>query len=431
MLNAGDRIELTVEKPAAGGRMLARHDGRIVFVHGAIPGERVRARIERVERQLAFAATVEILEASPDRREPRVDLACGSSYAHIQYARQLALKSAVIQETFARLGRIDLADGVTVQPSPEHGYRLRARFHVRDPHRAEKLWFGFYREGTHELCDARATGHLLDESVSAVEAAVTAAVALAPVSSVQLSETIAADQRALHFEAAGDAVVSSRALESAMRAGQMRGCSASSSGRTIAVGTPAVEDPLIVLTRGRAGSGMLQRHAASFFQANRFLVPDLVATIVDAVRPDGDVVDLYAGVGLFSVALAQSGRERITAVEGDRTSAADLAQNAAACGASVRVVASSVEDYLAGTRTAADTIIVDPPRTGISRAAMTAVVARGARRVIYVSCDPPTMARDARRLLDGGYRLEGLRAFDLFPNTPHVESVGIFDAAGG
>src|SRR5687767_13296636 len=98
MLNAGDVIELTVEKPAAGGRMLARHDGRIVFVHGAIPGERVRARIERVERQLAFAATVEILEASPDRREPRVDLACGSSYAHIQYARQLALKSAVIQE---------------------------------------------------------------------------------------------------------------------------------------------------------------------------------------------------------------------------------------------------------------------------------------------------------------------------------------------
>ena len=431
MLNAGDQIELTVEKPAAGGRMLARHDGRIVFVHGAIPGERVRARVERVERQLAFAATVEILEASPDRREPRVELACGSSYAHIEYARQLALKSAVIQETFARLGRIDLPDGLTVQPSPETGYRLRARFHVRDPRRAEKLWFGFYREGTHELCDARATGHLLDESIAAVEAALTAAVALAPVSSVQLSENIPADQRALHFEAAGDAVVSPRALESAMRAGQLRGCSASSSGKAIAAGTPAVEDPLIVLTRGRAGSGMLQRHAASFFQANRFLLPDLVATVVDAVRPDGDVIDLYAGVGLFSVALAQSGRERITAVEGDHTSAADLAHNAAACGASVRIVASSVEDYLAGPRTGAGTIIVDPPRTGISRAAMTAVVARRARRVVYVSCDPPTMARDARRLLDGGYRLETLRAFDLFPNTPHVESVGIFDTADG
>ncbi len=152
--------------------------------------------------------------------------------------------------------------------------------------------------------------------------------------------------------------------------------------------------------------------------------------MLDSVLPDGDVLDLYAGVGLFSVSLAMTGRERVTAVEGDRASVRDLMENAAACGPSLRVIGESVEDFLKAGRRPAATIIVDPPRTGISRAAIDAVVRSRAPRIVYVSCDPPTMARDARRLLDGGYRLTGLRAFDLFPNTPHVETVGVFDGAG-
>ena len=201
-------------------------------------------------------------------------------------------------------------------------------------------------------------------------------------------------------------------------------------GRLIAVGTPFVSDPLPVLTGGRAGSGVLGRHADVFFQANRFLLPELVSAVLDSVLPDGDVLDLYAGVGLFSVSLAMTGRERVTAVEGHRASVRDLMENASACGPSLRVIGESVEDYLRVDGAAAATIVVDPPRTGISRAAIDAVVRSRAPRIVYVSCDPPTMARDARRLLDGGYRLTGLRAFDLFPNTPHVETVGVFDGAG-
>src|SRR5688572_8998083 len=162
MLNSGDEIELVIEKPAAGGRMLARHDGQVVFVNGAIPGERVRARIERVERQLAFAAATAIVEPSADRREPVADPACGGlSYAHVVYGRQLELKSQLIRDAFTRLGRIPLADAVDVRPSPERGYRMRARFHVR----AGRV--GFYRESTHDLCDARGTHQLLEESVDA------------------------------------------------------------------------------------------------------------------------------------------------------------------------------------------------------------------------------------------------------------------------
>src|SRR5688572_12882751 len=110
---SGDEIELTVKKPVAGGRMLARHDGRVVFVYGAIPGERVRARIERVERQLAFASVAEVLQPSGDRRVPRGDPSCGGcAYAHVTYPRQLALKSDLIRDSFERLARLPLETAV-------------------------------------------------------------------------------------------------------------------------------------------------------------------------------------------------------------------------------------------------------------------------------------------------------------------------------
>ena len=419
---SGDVIELTVEKPVAGGRMLARHEGRVVFVSGAIPGERVRARIERVERQLAFAAVEDVLQPSGDRRVPAGDSSCGGcAYAHVEYPRQLALKSDLIGDSFERLARAPLETAVDVAASPESGYRMRARLHVREGR------IGFFREGTHEICDPRQTRQLTDNAVDAALAALQAALTVAPVVSAEFSENIEADARVVHFELR-DGHASGELLQQAMTAGPLTGATAWGRTGMQAAGTPTVSDPLLVLTGGRAGAGRLQRHAAAFFQANRYLLPQLVQTVLDAVLPDGPVLDLYAGVGLFAVSLAHSGREGITAVEGDRVSAADLTQNAAACGEAIYVVAGSVEEYLARGAARAQTVLVDPPRTGLSRQALSAVSRLRAARIVYVSCDPPTMARDARRLLDGGYRLSRLQAFDLFPNTPHVETVGIFDA---
>jgi 23S rRNA (uracil1939-C5)-methyltransferase len=422
---AGDELELSVEKPAAGGRMIARHEGQIVLVHGAVPGERVRARIERRERQVAFAEAVEILDPSEDRRPTAVDPACGGCwYAHIAYARQLSLKGQVIQDAFGRLGRIVLPAAVDVAASPERGYRMRARFHARGAR------VGFYREGTHDLCDAAATGQLTDAAVEAVRAAAEA-LARSDVASIELAENIAGDERVLHVELRG-AVPDDAALEALGRAAPITGCSArATDGSLHAAGAAVVSDPLSVLTAGRAPSGALQRHAESFFQANRFLLPRLVSAVSDEIPPTGEVIDLYAGVGLFSVALAAAGRGNVTAVEGDRTSAADLQRNAAAAGG-IRAVVGSVEDYLRRRKgPPPETVIVDPPRTGISRDALSAIVAHHPARIVYVSCDPPTMARDARRLLDAGFRLASLRGFDLFPNTPHVEALAVFEREAG
>ena len=137
------------------------------------------------------------------------------------------------------------------------------------------------------------------------------------------------------------------------------------------------------------------------------------------------MTDLYAGVGVFAVSLAALGRTRVTAVEGDRVTGADLAANAKPF-PGLRVVRSPVEAFLgAGGGGGDETLIVDPPRTGMSRDAMAAVVARGARRVVYVSCDVATLARDVRRLVDAGYELAHVEAFDLFPSTAHVETLAV------
>jgi 23S rRNA (uracil1939-C5)-methyltransferase len=424
MLKSGQEVELLVEKPAVGGRMIARRERQVILVLGAIPGERVRARIDRVQRQLAFATVVEVLAASPDRRAAAGDLRCGGClYAHISYSRQLTIKSDVIEDAFRRVGRLVPPERVSVAGSPERGYRMRARLHVAGQ-RA-----GFYREGTHDLCDAAQTGQLGDAALHAVDVILSALAALGiQVPFVEVSENVPADERVLRVESAAPASAARGALAAVAGHPDITGFTITSGAGEVVAGAPTVGDDLSALTRGRASRGRLSRHAGSFFQANRFLLPDLVTAVLDAV-PSGDVLDLYAGVGLFSAALVSTDRAGlVTAVEGDRTSGADLAGNAAQFGGAIEVVSSPVEEYLTSGRQGSPAgIIVDPPRTGISRQAMDALAGSGAQRILYVSCDPATMARDASRLAEAGYDLRSLRGFDLFPNTPHVECLGVFE----
>jgi 23S rRNA (uracil1939-C5)-methyltransferase len=406
--------------------MIARHLGEVVLVRGAIPGERVTAWIERAEKRLAYAVTREVLEASPDRRASDVDPLCGGAlYSHIAYARQLALKSDVIRDAFARLGRHPLEQPIDVMGSREDGYRMRARLHVHGD-RA-----GFFREGTHQFCDAAPTRQLLPATIETVQRLVSALAREAPgaLTDVSVTENIAATERAAHLEIAADARLDAATLERATAESGLRGLSArgTGTGRYLSVGDPSVCDALGDVLQSREIAGDVQRHAEAFFQGNRHLLRALVRSVLDAVPADDDVLDLYAGVGLFSVALAARGHLEVTAVEGDRTSGADLRRNARAFEPKLQVHVGRVEDYLAAHRgRPARTLVVDPPRTGLSRTALATIASHGSPRIVYVSCDPPTLARDARRLLDSGYHLNGIRAFDLFPTTPHVETIAVF-----
>lgn len=417
---------LIVEKPAAGGRMIARANGQIVMVGGAIPGEQVTARVERIGKGVVFATVASVERASPDRREFGADPSCGGClYGHIRHVRQTDLKAQVIADAFARLGRIVLPAPVCVAPSPEEGYRMRARFHVR----GRRL--GFFREGTHEICDARGTRQLLPASCAAVERlhAGIQSLGIDAVAGIELSENVEASQRVLHIETSE--AVRPSLLTPLAQIDDVTGITIS---RPTAVAPP--ELPVVVVGGSpyvsdtvSADQGVLQlrRHVLSFFQANRYLVGRLLSSVLDQIDEGADVVDLYAGVGLFSVAAASLRKARVRAVEGDRASSLDLEANAASAGASVSVLPQAVEAFLARRHEAPGVVIVDPPRTGMSRRALDGVIELGAPRLVYVSCDVATLARDARRLIDGRYELRHVEAFDLFPNTPHVETVVVFD----
>jgi 23S rRNA (uracil1939-C5)-methyltransferase len=448
VIESGSILTLDIEKPAAGGRMLARHHGQVVLVWGGIPGERVSARIERTGKGLAYAETVEVLVPSPDRRPVMGDWRCGGNVlAHVNYPRQLHVKGQIIQDAFGRIGRVPLPAVPEVIGSPEAGYRMRARLHVGHGR------LGFYREGTHQLCEAAQAAQLLPATHAWIAHAeqFLRDGALSGLAGVEIAENIAGDQRACHLDLHADidpapfaALAEGLVGLSAQRADQQ-------TVQTLA-GTPAITDILnvrqvrlkpdttsldvnsdVVSGFSRTDRLQVRRDVRSFFQGNRFLLERLVH-LVTGLIPSGPVVDLYAGVGLFGLSLAAAGVDPVTLVEGDPISGADLKINAQPFAGRVRVERKSVEHYLTAlqgkTRPAHDvagaTFIVDPPRTGMTRDALAGIIRATPSRIVYVSCDVATLARDTRTLLDAGYRLEQLTGIDLFPNTAHVESIALF-----
>jgi 23S rRNA (uracil1939-C5)-methyltransferase len=407
MPSPGDVVTLAIEKPAAGGRMIARLNGQIVLVGGAIPGEQVAARVERVAKGVVYAETIRVEAASPDRRAAAADPLCGGClFAHIAYPRQLEIKSQIVADAFARIGRLPLSSPIGVTPSPEEGYRMRARLHVRGG-RA-----GLFREGTHELCDVRATRQLLPATCDVLEAvaAELTASGAGVAKEIEVSENVDASERAVFVDAW-------RALD-----GQTRERLARTEGVTMAGPDAFVTDAIAI---GASPAVRLRRNVRAFFQGNRYLLRDLAAHVVELVTSGEVLLDLYAGSGLFALTAAAVRACRVTAVEGDVVAAGDLEANASAF-AGVSVHHQPVETYLQERPDRPAVIVLDPPRTGLSRAAAEGVSRLRARRVIYVSCDPATLARDARLLVDGGYRVERADAFDLFPGTPHVETVAVF-----
>jgi tRNA/tmRNA/rRNA uracil-C5-methylase (TrmA/RlmC/RlmD family) len=244
---------------------------------------------------------------------------------------------------------------------------------------------------------------------------------------IEVSENIDASERVAHIEfqaTAATAATAATVVPDGLAPDDLTGLVVSSrrDGRvrsTVVSGDAHVTDRVPV----EHHHVRLRRHVLAFFQGNRFLLSALVSQVLSHVREGASVVDLYAGVGLFAVSAAAVRGARVTAVEGSRVSASDLACNADGM---LEPVCDSVERFLGVANKAADVVIADPPRTGLSQDALEGIVRLGAPTFAYVSCDVATLARDARALCAAGYRLDGLVGFDLFPNTPHVETVATF-----
>ncbi len=418
-----DTFTLTLDKAVAGGRTLARLDGRIVLVAGGIPGERVRVTMERTGKGVAFARVVAIEEASSDRVMPDADPQCGGlAFGHVSYPRQLDLKRGIVEDAMGRIGRLRDLPTIDVVGSPVREWRIRARLH------AQGRQVGFFREGTHSLCDAAPSGQL---APGLLDLAQDTMARLRPdltrsVEALLVTQSVRGDQQAAHLEL-------SRPLprHGDVWDGPPDSCTGVSAGLTssrhpvVLSGHPWVRESLQALGVPGAGDAALMRHVAGFFQGNRALIPRLVGHVLGSILPEHPVVDLYAGVGLFGVAAAAGGADAVTCVEGDAVSAEDLVTNAAAYGRRVRAVRGDVETFAReeAALLADACVIVDPPRTGLSPVVSAAIAAARPPRVAYVSCDPATLARDLQALVAAGLRIDTMTVFDLFPMTAHVECV--------
>ena len=296
---------------------------------------------------------------------------------------------------------------------------MRARLHVGPS------GLGFLREGTHAVCDPAQTLQLLPETDRVVAQIGQRLIRSSDrsVLYVDVAENIDGDQRVLHVRLRhrrAPETVAAWTADCALTG--VAHSSRDSNAAQVVSGRPTVSDRVAALTRhAGAGDNRLQRHARSFFQGNRYLLPSLVSAVCRRVTV-GPVVDLYAGVGLFAVALASHGLDAITAVEQEVSARADLEANTTDVWPQISVVGTSVEDFLVrGSDEIAGSVIVDPPRTGLSPTVVERISARGVSHLVYVSCDVATFSRDVRRFREAGYEVEEIEAFDMFPNTAHIE----------
>ncbi|MGO1735410.1 MAG: class I SAM-dependent RNA methyltransferase [Leucobacter sp.] len=430
-LEIGDVVELDVTNIAHGGVSVARHDGRVVFVADAIPGERVRARvIDAKKKSFARATTVEVLDPSADRREhvwaeasierDPSDRPGGAEFGHIALPRQRALKAEVLADAMQRFGGVELAadpesdedtadalaELVEAAPGDDEsnglGYRTRVRLHV-DP-------------------ETGAVGPYAARSRRVI-----------PVASLPLATSGIADIAPLSDSMQDIA--------------------------TVDLISPAADDPRMLLglegEKKRAGENDrvrelvedrgFQVRAGGFWQVHReapailfTAVRDAIAGLIEDGRfdPAAGNLDLYGGAGLFAAAMAEASGPglKVTTVESDAGATDDAAENLAEIVGALAVTA-RVDRHLAELlkapapvrdRLSRGTVVLDPPRSGAGGEVISQLADLSPASLVYVACDPVALARDTKSLREAGYVLVDLRAFDIFPHTHHFESLAVF-----
>ena len=399
-------------------------DGVAVFVPFVLPGETVAVRLDAQKKKFARGRVEKFVELSAERVPapcPYFTRCGGCHYQHLPYDAQLRYKKTILLETLSRLGGIRWDGPVEVHASPPFGYRNRAQWRVRWAE-GEGAGIGYLEAGSHELC-AVDRCPILSPALEDVLARLRGLIERGEIPTT-LSEV----------EAFADGE-DRRLLLSASFA-NLGGTTAEALGGRLREAIPAIES-LLLHDAGRdrfelLGPGYLMYRVGersyrvghlSFFQVNRFLVETL-ARRATAGTSGRLALDLYAGVGLFSLPLAES-FERVLAVEGNPAATRDLEENIrAASGGGVRIEARTqdAEEFLPRWNERPDVILLDPPRSGMSDAARERVAALGADEIRYVSCDPATLARDLKGLSES-YEVAEIELFDLFPQSFHLETL--------
>jgi tRNA/tmRNA/rRNA uracil-C5-methylase (TrmA/RlmC/RlmD family) len=393
-LKTGDLVQVTIEKVAHGGHFIARHDGAVIFVRHAIPGEKCTIQITSTGSSFNRADVVSVETPS----EFRVEAPCtfshrngcgGCDFQHISVAHQRTLKSDVITEQFSRIAKMDLRVEVEEVGESTH-WRTRA---IATTDRNGKL--GFYKSRSHSIAP-------VTDCIICVEG--------------------------MNFNE-----IASRDLKGDIRVE----ISASNTGeRSIAL-APARGEEKARLTEGPAVlrenvlGRTLEVSQESFWQSHKKAPEVLTQAVLEfaQLKSGEHVLDLYGGVGLFSAAILEAvgPTGHVDLIEGSKVATADAGRSFAAF-SNITIATGDVAKLLPRI-TAADVVVLDPPRDGAGKEAVAQIARLAPRAIVYVACDPAALARDTAYLADHSYSLVKVRAFDLFPMTHHIECVALYARA--
>jgi 23S rRNA (uracil1939-C5)-methyltransferase len=426
-----DELRLSIEKLIYGGDGLAHTDGNTVFVPYVLPGEEVRANTKSKKKKLIWAELVEVTSPAKERGKakcPHFQKCGGCHYQHIPAAEQMKLKKGILRETLSRIGGVAW-DGVIVEHSAEpYGYRNRAQWAVRG---------GM----------PRAIGYFLPES------SVIVPIDECPVLSPRLAHVFSQLQEMARsgrlpegiqeIEAFADSADNKISLNVAF---EKFSKSATELAATFQQALPEIESLLLLDQKKNrfelTGPGYLTHEAGgykfrvshlSFFQVNRFLIEDLLKTVTANAR--GELaLDLYSGVGFFTLPLAKS-FQRVVSVDANLAATRDLYANAEIAGVTIVSHNEHAEEFLKKTEEEPDFVVLDPPRAGLGAQAAEKLAELGAKEIVYLSCDPSTLARDLAVLTGSTrkpkeiagpsirYEITEIHLFDLFPQTFHIETL--------
>jgi 23S rRNA (uracil1939-C5)-methyltransferase len=441
----GDELDLTVESLAYGGNGVARRDGYVVFVAGGMPGDRVRAVVGKAKRAYAEARAVEILEPSPDRIEAVADHP-GAPWQVLPYERQLAVKEEQVADALARIGRLSGFEQEPIVPAlSQWRYRNKLEYSFgADP--SGGLVCGFHAPGRFDEILPMDDCKLASERGNELRELVLAEcrrqglgawdrrdqrgflrnlVVREGRNTGQFQVRLVTSPGKLDVEALIDAVPCDGLFWT-----QTAGLGESTAGgeTQLLSGTPQLEE--------RLGDLDFLISPEAFFQTNTEMAGLLYGAAADmaGLRGHERVFDLYCGIGTIGLSLAARARE-IVGVEIVERAVADAIENAR------RNDVTNAQFFAGDIRLAMrdlveqagkpDVAVIDPPRAGLSQKVVRRIVEAAPKRIVYVSCNPTTLAPNAAQLVEAGYELKRVRPFDLFPQTPHIECVALLEAGPG
>jgi 23S rRNA (uracil1939-C5)-methyltransferase len=420
-------VEVRIEKLVYGGDGLAHHEGQTVFVPLVLPGELVSIESAARKKKFVRGRLERVVEASPERVAapcPHFGRCGGCQYQHIPYEAQIRYKTEILRETLGRIGRVRWDGPVETHSSPPFGYRNRTQWKVRTlGDAAGAAGIGYFEAGSTRLCAVDECAILsprLAETFAKLRALVASSKTFYAIDEIEAFSD-AADEKILLNLSAERLASSPEAIASALR------------GAIPSIASILVQDrradKFELIGPGYlsylAGGAEFRVGHLSFFQVNRFLIDTLVETVVGDSR-GRLALDLFAGVGLFTVPLTKR-FERVIGVESNLAAAKDLEVNLQSSGGTSPTHRhATAEAFLSHWQEKPDLVVLDPPRAGVEPETLTRLTKLAPWRINYLSCDPATLARDLAALVGdlaspGPYEIRDINLFDIFPQTYHME----------